>query len=218
MKVMVRFNRANHIIELPEDSKVENLKEQVEKLLQVPANKQKIVFKGKTLAPEDQGLSALSVVNGSKLLLFGSAGGESDNEQEKSVEKVSTCLNMYRDPPQIDEQIVALGAPKGALPNFQADVSVLPQTPFVIRTNKGVAKMNIETNAFFLQYDENKENNPQYAERIFFSDMSSCAFIQDKPDDYVHIAFYANSQPVIFYFIPNQYKRTLLKILRAQTC
>lgn len=212
MKITLKFNRNTHNIELPDDATVLQLKNEVFNLLNVPVESQKIIIRGgKPLTENDKKLSELNVKNGAKAVLIAS-NSELLAEPPKTNANTHPLASIFNTahPPQPDKSIIELGPPPGALKNFQAEVSGMPGEPFIVRTSKGIAKLQFESDALFVQYSDSTEEE---IDRIFSYDIQAYSLEQPEKNGYIHLCLLTTAGPKIFYFLPNQYKRTISNII-----
>ena len=211
MEVTIKFGKISHKLQFSEDTTVAQLKVEVAKLVNINPENQKIICRGKTLAESSKKLTEYNVQNGSNLVLLSSA-------KKVSETKTSTASSSQSRPPVPDKSIVDLGPPPGALQNFQTTVTVMPKEPFVVRTNKGIANLQFETNGLFVQYKDKKDDGSEpESERIFASDIKTYSNEQNPNNkkDYFHLCLRTSDGERIFYFLPNQYLRKISQIIES---
>ncbi|OHT08720.1 hypothetical protein TRFO_04808 [Tritrichomonas foetus] len=209
MQLNLRYNSSTHPINLPPDANVAVLQEAILNLLSIPIEAQKIIFRGKPLTQTNQELSSFKISNGAKLLLLASQPPSSNSKHLSPQKNVHfNGFPQFNQLPELDQEILAAGPPEGTMKNYIAEVTVFPKTPFVVKTSKGVAKMQIETEALFFQYDDGGYD------RIFYSDVKNYNFAQLKKDDYLHLRLSMQNEKEIIYFLPCQYAGAFQNLFR----
>ncbi|XP_060085612.1 BAG family molecular chaperone regulator 1-like [Ylistrum balloti] len=71
---------------------VRHLREEVQKLTDVPAENQKLIFKGKSLTDSEKSLSEFGLKNGVKVMLIGKKPVPKDDPEMLGLKKVETSL------------------------------------------------------------------------------------------------------------------------------
>jgi len=212
MKVSVRYNSVNHIVETPADITLNGFQDLIRSQLSIPDGSLKMVMKGKNLVDLDSPLSVLGVEDGSKILLV-----VSEVLPDKAPPPVRRIRQPFFPPTQEflnsppHSPIIAKGPPQGVEKPFKGQYTSLPKTPFIVYNTEGVVSMlSIEYDAIWIQSDDGKN------ERIFFSDIH-LVFVQDIPkyeEKYVAIAFHTSIGKRWFYFIPHQYSHIIKTIVK----
>lgn len=208
MKVQLRFERSTENVFLSEDSNLELIQKEVEKLFKVPPEQQKIIFRGTQLKNSNEKLKSLKVNDGSKLLILqenvGKAIGKKDLRKPLLAPR-DMLQNLH-----FDESIIGQGPPKGAIKGYTQDVMSLPESPFVVRFNDDVWKLSVETDAIFLLP---REGEPR---RIFFSNVRCIAVKKIFDELYsVLVLITEHSETIYIYFLPCQYVKLLIQTISA---
>lgn len=214
MKITIRYFRSSYTVELPDDATVAQLKDEITKLVNIPAENQKLTFHGTQLTESANTLSSYKIKNGHKILLV--ASGVDKNETNTTTQSEAPKTPQPTTPPQPDKAIVDLGPPAGALKSFQTEVTILPKEPLIVRTKLGLAKLQFETEGLFIQYVDKKEDNSDIpSERIFSTDIKSYSTEPNSKNknDYFHLCLRLTNDERIFYFLPNQYKRIISNVV-----
>ena len=211
MNVQLRYNSTTHSLSLPVDANVSVLQNEVYKMLEVPPEQQKLIFRGRPITEPERGLQDLQIKNGAKLLLLATAAVSAAVASESSpyARLGARKIQMPPNAVQIDEAIVVLGPPEGAIQGFAAETTALPKAPFVVRCDHGVSEMSLETDALFLRHENG-------VDRIFLSDITR--FGSRPIGDGKYVMFSVETRQnhrVDIYFVPTQYRDVILRFLRG---
>ena len=213
MNVQLRYNSTTHSLSLPIDANVSVLQNEVYKMLEVPPEQQKLIFRGRPITEPDRGLQDLQIKNGAKLLLLATAAvsaavaGENSPYARLGAGRMKTQMSQTE--MQVDEAIVVLGPPEGAIKGFAAETTALPKEPFVVRCEHGVSELSIETDALFLRHKNG-------VDRIFLSDIARFGSRPIGDGKYVMLSVETRQmQRVDIYFVPLQYRDVILRFLRS---
>ncbi|KAH0795628.1 ubiquitin domain-containing protein UBFD1 isoform X2 [Histomonas meleagridis] len=205
MQVHLKFQSSTHDILLPEKADVRYLQDEIAKLLRIPIQRQKIIFRGKPLNKSTEELSTLNVPNGAKLLLLETK--DCTTNQQKS----SPSVYVFTPPStKLDEEILKMGPPKDAIKSFSnVNCETLPKEPFHIRTKNGDALLSFETEALFIRCGDSYE-------RIFYSDIVGCRCIKSNENNYFALCIATKDEAYEFYFLPNQYLNVISRIVQSR--
>jgi len=209
MQVYLRFKNETHDFKLPKNANVGLLMEQINKELEIPPEKQKIIYRGRPLKSPTDELS-----DGMKLLLTAITGPVLNAAENKQIRP-----NFMFRPQIIDTlkeryhlDVIEKGLPEGATKDSQYQQSIFPSTPLFVRNSKGErASLAFESDALFSVDDSSN------AERIFFSDVLSSSVIQIPSNPgYYALGLMTKKGNKWFYFIPNQFTQLVKATLNAR--
>ena len=146
--------------------------------------------------------------DGTKLLLLATADVSAAVVND-SFSLPPFLIKILMDPRRIrvDESIVALGPPKGAINGFYAETSSLPNKPFFVRCAHGTSEMSLESDALFFKHKNG-------VDRIFLSDITRFGTRHIGDGNYVMLSLETKQrQRINVYFLPLQYERVILQFL-----
>lgn len=210
MNVQLRYQNQNHDFQFENGATLASLMTAITSKFQIPAESQKIIFRGKSLTNVEP------LVNGMKLLLMvsGTPPVLNSNTQVATPRKFSsfvpTVIDTLRE--SNHKEILALGLPEGYIKPSKYSTSVLPSVPFYVRETSGKRSiLSIETDALFLQNDDGT------VERIFFTEIIKSAqiVIPDTNGEFIAIGLITKQGNRWIYWIPNQYCN-LFKVILHQ--
>lgn len=148
------FNKQRFDVSFPLDETVTSLKSHVEKLTGVPADMQKLMYKG--LIKEDRVLRELGLVKGAKVMVVGSTLNDvlavSPPEKQTLVEEKPTVTEKQSFCKQkMHKTIIDKGVPEEAMPGIKNAKDSLPPFPLSGMLNKSGGKVRL---TFKLELDQ----------------------------------------------------------------
>lgn len=195
MQVHIRYQSSTHDINLPEKANVEKLQDEILKLLSIPKQYQKIIYRGKPLNKSTDDL----IPNGAKLLLL-------ETQELSNKEEVKIPQNQNNEI-ILNENILKQGVPKNVIKSYlNVNCSCLPKDPFIVITEDGETKLSFETDAIFYI---NKNGN----ERIFYNEIYNSKCIKIEETGYFMLFAITRVKKYAFYFLPNQYYELIYQII-----
>jgi hypothetical protein len=218
MDIQLKYNSDTHNISLPLDASVKILQNEVFRLLAVPPERQKLIFRGHPIEQQESSLSDLKIAPGAKLLLV--ASGTAVVPKKPIAAPKSTLFPGHPFVPvfhkladsaiTLNQAVIDEGMPEGVMLSFSAQTDSLPSKPFVIRNESGVGMLSVETDAVFVQFVEGNKS-----ERIFFSDVKACgAKSINKGEYFMWVLEDKQGVKYTFYWLPNQYRQVLVKLIQ----
>jgi hypothetical protein len=225
MKISLHFNKEKHNITLAGNAKLCDLNDFIHKSFGIPATQQKIIFKGKLLTAPMEPL-----VDGMKLLLIvadNSDAVKNTNPFSKLIRKSSpTAVKPTRLKPALTsvasksindnlsetshKLITNKGLPAGFLSTSSKMQETMPSKTLYVRNTKGNrATFAFENNAI-VSVDDNGEIEEIPLPLI----TDSVALPIRTHPGYFALGVMHDSTKKWFYFIPEQYKKLIMFLLR----
>lgn len=187
---------------------------EIDKRLNIHPDKQKIIFKGRTLKSPQATLSEHGIKNGSRLLLVASNESIKEDSLPRAAKTNSKSKAAKHDHSKksLKQAIIDKGPPEGCIEGNKTQVGVFPKEPFVVYDTDGiVARMSIESDAIWIEAENDQK------ERIFTSDEHTHPEILEitgYEDQYFALKMITEHGPRIFYFLPKQYYEMFKQLLR----
>lgn len=217
MQVNVLYDKVNHPIDLATDALVSDLQNEIVKLLNIPAERQKLIFKGKQLSGGSNTLSSFNVKNKARLLLLADKSESPIKAISPSQPQGSSLFpgfSFNRGPTylseiKLDETIVAKKAPKGAIKGYNSQTEVLPTDPFEVYNENGeITYVSIETDAIFIRVGDT-------GDRIFLSEITAFGSQQIPDQQYFAMVIEVKGKRRWLYYLPYQYTAFFNDLLRT---
>jgi hypothetical protein len=161
---------------------------------------------------KEEPLSAFKIADGAKIMLVASENPHTViNPAPPPRLQPLEVLPEYAC--RIDDSIVALGAPTGAIAGWKGtNTATLPEAPLIVRTINGVAEFSLETDALFLKYPGG------FNDRIFLSDLTAVGSVPIQDGTYSVIAMQTKLEKIFWIaFVPAQYTEAILTTLDPYT-
>jgi len=154
VRFLVIYNKVKYDIEFPLDDTVADLKVHLNKIIGVPNNLQKIMFKG--MAKDEKTLRELGISEGTKVMVVGPKLSEflavsTPSSQEVADDKP---LAQGKEPlckQKLHKKIIDRGVPDDALPGILDTKEPLPPYPLCGMLNKSGGKVRL---TFKLEVDQ----------------------------------------------------------------
>jgi hypothetical protein len=191
MNVEVKYIDRTHKFCLSSDATVGDLSAALFSATGIAPIDQKLIFRGRPVSGGSTSLSSCKVAHGAKLLLVAAPPPPKSD-------------SLMDGGDHIPASVAELGPPPGAGKAFMAQLAIFPKSPFVVRTPKGVAQFSVETDAFYIQFEDGS------AHRMFNTDMRRC-LLQKIGREYFGMHFTTKTDTFWVAFIPVQY----LEIMKA---
>lgn len=199
MQVHLRYQCSTHEINLPEKANVEKLQDEILKLLSIPKQYQKIIYRGRPLDKSTDDI----IPNGAKLLLL-----ETQSSTTKEDKKIPQEQNKNKN--TLNDEILIQGVPKNVMKSYlNVNCSCLPKEPFTVMTEDGETNLSFETDALF--FINNIKN-----ERIFYNEIYSSKCIKIEETGYFILFVITRVKEYAFYYIPNQYYELIRLIVQSK--
>lgn len=211
LEVQIRYNSANHAVSVPGDASLALLMGEIAAKTKVPAERQKLILKGKPLSEPDSPLATLNVMNGTRLLLLEKDANPSDttpHPRRTDRYRPNISDSMEFEP---HKSVIQKGPPPDIIKSLQGQTSALPSEPFSVYATDGTpSRLAVESDALFIR------GNNGSVERIFFSDVLGAVAIPLPGDNsgYFALGFQSNVGVKWFYFLPNQYKQFFMSLFK----
>ena len=229
MHIIVKYENKNYDIEIPENSSISNLQNEIYKITEVPVKSQKIILRGKIISNEfkpKQKITKYKINAGMRLMLLNT--GQKDEkpqlrraQKQRVVQKVSRKMSESKDN-TIDKSIVEKGPPPDCEKGTKATLPKFPKNPFTVYDSSGnLFHLSIEQDSIWVnQIVDDDQKGKQ--ERIFCSDISFFDLV-DIPEykyEYVVLSILAKRDlpqeyKNKFYFIPYQYTKAFTDFLTS---
>jgi len=208
------FNKTKHDITWDSQKSVASLKEHVESLTDVPAEMQKLMYKG--ILKDSQSLSEANISNGSKVMLIGAKKKDvaSVNEKVKPEEaKKGSSSSTKKEPlceQKIHKKVIDQGVPDDAMPAYRNGHEPLPSVPLFGMQNKAGHKVRL---TFKLESDEVWISTKERTEKVQMSSIRSVVHEPVKGKEEYHLMGFGlgtteNSRYWI-YWVPAQYVKAI---------
>jgi hypothetical protein len=221
MQISVKHDGPERQFEVSDTATVSTLLDLTAAAFQLPIDRQKLIFRGKTLNPPAATLSSFGIKNNSRLMLVGSAPAPGTEKpilipisspapvMEYSMRAPRFANDEYMTAPP-HSTIIQKGAPKGALPGSSYQLESLPSEPFVVRDSIGdEATLSFRSDDLVVDSETNHH-------RLFYQEIISFGIqgITGQEQNYVAVVFHVKGKKLWVYFIPRQYRSVVESILQ----
>lgn len=209
----ILFNKTLHQISWDSQKSIASLKDHVETLTDVPAEMQKLMYKG--LLKDSQSLTEANISNGTKVMLIGSQKKDIVSANKKvKVEVAKASSSTVKKEPLCEQKqhkkIIDQGVPDDAMPAYRNGHEPLPEVALFGMKNKVGHKARL---TFKLESDEVWISTKERTQKVQMTSIRSVVSEPIKGKEEYHLmgfAFGTTEQSRYWiYWVPAQYVKAI---------
>jgi hypothetical protein len=221
MQISVKRDGPERQFEVSDTATVSDLLALTAAAFELPVDRQKLIFRGKTLAPPSAALSSFGIKQNSRLMLVGSTPTPAAEKPvqipisspapvlEYSMRALRFANDEYMTAPP-HSTIIQQGAPPKTIPGSSYQLESLPAEPFVVRESVGdEATLSFRSDDLVVDSEANHH-------RLFYQEITSFGIqlIPGQEQSYLAVVFHIKGKKLWVYFVPRQYRSVIESVLQ----